>query len=233
MGGNEMVSIAPSILSSDFGRLEEEIKAVEKAGADIIHVDVMDGRFVPNITIGPKVVQAVRKATSLPIDVHLMIVEPDKYIQEFAEAGADYLTVHSEACIHLNRTLAAIREQGVKAGVALNPSTPLCDLDWVWEYMDLLLIMSVNPGFGGQEFIPNCLEKISGARVEIDMRGMDVVLEVDGGIKITNAKEVAESGADILVAGSAVFGTSDYKKTIKLFKDQVKGIRAEENIRHK
>jgi ribulose-phosphate 3-epimerase len=222
-----MVSIAPSILSSDFGRLEEEIKAVEKAGADIIHVDVMDGRFVPNITIGPKVVQAVRKATSLPIDVHLMIVEPDKYIQEFAEAGADYLTVHSEACIHLNRTLAAIREHGAKAGVALNPSTPLCDLDWVWEYMDLLLIMSVNPGFGGQEFIPNCMEKISGARVEIDMRGMDVLLEVDGGIKIGNAKEVAESGADILVAGSAVFGTSDYKKTIKQFKDQLKGIRAE------
>jgi ribulose-phosphate 3-epimerase len=233
MGGDEMVSIAPSILSSDFGRLEEEIKAVEKAGADIIHVDVMDGRFVPNITIGPKVVQAVRKATSLPIDVHLMIVEPDKYIQEFAQAGADYLTVHSEACVHLNRTLAAIREHGVKAGVALNPSTPLCDLDWVWEYMDLLLIMSVNPGFGGQEFIPNCMEKISGARVEIDMRGVDVLLEVDGGIKIGNAKEVAESGADILVAGSAVFGTSDYKKTIKQFKDQVKGIRAEENIRHK
>jgi ribulose-phosphate 3-epimerase len=233
MGGDEMVSIAPSILSSDFGRLEEEIKAVEKAGADIIHVDVMDGRFVPNITMGPKVVQAVRKATSLPIDVHLMIVEPDKYIQEFAQAGADYLTVHSEACVHLNRTLAAIREHGVKAGVALNPSTPLCDLDWVWEYMDLLLIMSVNPGFGGQEFIPNCMEKISGARVEIDMRGVDVLLEVDGGIKIGNAKEVAESGADILVAGSAVFGTSDYKKTIKQFKDQVKGIRAEENIRHK
>ncbi len=222
-----MVSIAPSILSSDFGRLEEEIKAVEKAGADIIHVDVMDGRFVPNITIGPKVVQAVRKATSLPIDVHLMIVEPEKFIHEFAHAGADYLTVHSEASIHLNRTLALISEQGVKAGVALNPSTPLCDLDWVWEYMDLLLIMSVNPGFGGQEFIPNCMEKISGARVEIDMRGMDVVLEVDGGIKIGNAKEVAESGADILVAGSAVFGTSDYKKTIKQFKDQVKGIRAE------
>jgi ribulose-phosphate 3-epimerase len=228
-----MVSIAPSILSSDFGRLEEEIKAVEKAGADIIHVDVMDGRFVPNITIGLKVVQAVRKATSLPIDVHLMIVEPDKFIQEFAQAGADYLTVHSEVCVHLNRTLAAIREQGVKAGVALNPSTPLCDLDWVWEYMDLLLIMSVNPGFGGQEFIPNCMEKISGARVEIDMRGADVLLEVDGGIKIGNAKEVAESGADILVAGSAVFGTSDYKKTIKQFKDQVKGIRAEENIRLK
>jgi ribulose-phosphate 3-epimerase len=222
-----MVSIAPSILSSDFGRLEEEIKAVEKAGADIIHVDVMDGRFVPNITIGPKVVQAVRKATSLPIDVHLMIVEPDKYIQEFAEAGADYLTVHSEACIHLNRTLAQIREHGVKAGVALNPSTPLCDLDWVWEYMDLLLIMSVNPGFGGQEFIPNCMEKISGARVEIDMRGVAVLLEVDGGIKIGNAKEAAESGADILVAGSAVFGTPDYKKTIKQFKDQVKGVRAE------
>ena len=207
-----MVSIAPSILSSDFGRLEEEIKAVEKAGADIIHVDVMDGRFVPNITIGPKVVQAVRKATSLPIDVHLMIVEPERFIHEFAHAGADYLTVHSEASVHLNRTLALIREQGVKAGVALNPSTPLCDLDWVWEYMDLLLIMSVNPGFGGQEFIPNCMEKISGARVEIDMRGMDVVLEVDGGIKIGNAKRWPNPARTSLSPGARFSGRPTIKR---------------------
>ncbi len=222
-----MISIAPSILSADFGRLTEEIKAVEKAGADIIHVDVMDGRFVPNITIGPKVVQAARKATSLPIDVHLMIVEPERYIHDFAHAGADYLTVHAEASVHLNRTLAAIREQGVKAGVALNPSTSLSSLDWVWEHIDLLLIMSVNPGFGGQEFIPNCMDKLSGARVEIDMRGLDVLLEVDGGIKVQNAKEAALSGADILVAGSAIFGVTDYKKTIKQFKDAVKGVREE------
>ncbi len=222
-----MISIAPSILSADFGRLAEEIKAVEKAGADIIHVDVMDGRFVPNITIGPKVVSAARKATSLPIDVHLMIMEPERFIHDFAHAGADYLTVHAEASGHLNRTLAAIREQGVKAGVALNPSTSLSSLDWVWEHIDLLLIMSVNPGFGGQEFIPNCMDKLSGARVEIDMRGLEVLLEVDGGIKVNNAKEAALSGADILVAGSAIFGATDYKKTIKQFKDAVKGVREE------
>jgi ribulose-phosphate 3-epimerase len=213
-----MVKLAPSILSADFARLGEEVKAIEQAGADIIHVDVMDGHFVPNITIGPLVVKAVRKATSLPVDVHLMIMDPDKYIAEFANAGADYLTVHAEVLPHLNRTLAEIRNHGVKAGVALNPSTSLSTLDWVWDNMDMLLIMSVNPGFGGQSFIPNCLDKISGARIEIDMRGVDVLLEVDGGIKVDNAREVAEAGADILVAGSAVFGTDDYKKTVKAFK---------------
>jgi len=213
-----MVKLAPSILSADFARLGEEVKAIEQAGADIIHVDVMDGHFVPNITIGSLVVKAVRKATSLPVDVHLMIMDPDKYIAEFANAGADYLTVHAEVLPHLNRTLSEIRNHGVKAGVALNPSTPLSALDWVWEYMDMLLIMSVNPGFGGQSFIPNCLDKISGARIEIDMRGANVLLEVDGGVKVDNAREVAEAGADILVAGSAVFGTDDYKKTVKAFK---------------
>jgi ribulose-phosphate 3-epimerase len=164
------------------------------------------------------VVKAVRKATSLPVDVHLMIMDPDKYIADFANAGADYLTVHAEVLPHLNRTLSEIRNHGVKAGVAINPSTSLSTLDWVWEYMDMLLIMSVNPGFGGQSFIPNCLDKISGARIEIDMRGVEVLLEVDGGIKVDNAREVAEAGADILVAGSAVFGTDDYKKTVKAFK---------------
>jgi len=213
-----MVKLAPSILSADFARLGEEVKAIEQAGADIIHVDVMDGHFVPNITIGPLVVKAVRKATSLPVDVHLMIMDPDKYIADFANAGADYLTVHAEVLPHLNRTLSEIRNHGVKAGVAINPSTSLSVLDWVWEYMDMLLIMSVNPGFGGQSFIPNCLDKISGARIEIDMRGVDVLLEVDGGVKVGNAREVAEAGADILVAGSAVFGTDDYKKTVKAFK---------------
>ena len=220
-----MVKLAPSILSADFSRLGEEVKAIEQAGADIIHVDVMDGHFVPNITIGALVVKAVRKATSLPVDVHLMIMDPDKYIADFANAGADYLTVHAEVLPHLNRTLSEIRNHGVKAGVALNPSTSLSVLDWAWEYMDMLLIMSVNPGFGGQSFIPNCLDKISGARIEIDMRGADVLLEVDGGIKVDNAREVGEAGADILVAGSAVFGTDDYKKTVKAFKKATKDIR--------
>jgi ribulose-phosphate 3-epimerase len=220
-----MTMLAPSILSSDFARLGDEVKAVEEAGADIIHVDVMDGHFVPNITIGPRVVEAVKKATKLPIDVHLMIMEPDKYIAEFADAGSDYLTVHAEVLPHLNRTLAAIRELKVKAGVALNPSTPLSSLDWVWDCMDMLLVMTVNPGFGGQEFIPNCVEKISAARREIDRRKVDVLLEVDGGVKVDNARLVAGSGADILVAGSAVFGTKDYKKTIKSFRDAVKGAR--------
>lgn len=212
-------SIAPSILSADFARLGEEVAAVEKAGADIIHVDVMDGHFVPNITIGPRVVEAVRKVTNLPVDVHLMITDPDKYIAEFAGAGADYITVHAEAAVHLNRTLSAIRGLGVKAGAVVNPATPLSALDWVWDCMDMLLIMTVNPGFGGQGFIPNCMEKIAAARREIDRRGVDVLLEVDGGVKVDNARSVAEAGADILVAGSAVFGTKDYKKTIKAFRD--------------
>jgi ribulose-phosphate 3-epimerase len=213
-----MAKLAPSILSADFSRIGEEVRAVEQAGADIIHVDVMDGHFVPSITFGPKMVEAVKKCTTLPVDVHLMISEPDKYIAEFARAGADYLVVHAEALPHLNRTLAEIRKMGVKAGVALNPSTPLCSVDWVWEYIDLLLIMTVNPGFGGQEFIPNCIEKIEQARVEIEMRGLNIELEVDGGVKVENAADVVRAGADLLVAGSAVFGTKDYKKTIKAFK---------------
>jgi ribulose-phosphate 3-epimerase len=217
-----MIKLAPSILSADFNRLGEEVKAVEDAGADFIHVDVMDGHFVPNITIGPPVVKALRKATRLPLDVHLMVSEPDKYITGFAEAGADYLTVHAEVLPHLNRTLAAIREAGVKPGVVLNPSTPLSALDWVWEHIDMLLIMSVNPGFGGQVFIDNCLRKISAARYEIDRRGLGVLIEVDGGVKVDNAGEVARAGADVLVAGSAVFGTADYKATLKAFRDAVK-----------
>jgi len=213
-----MAMLAPSILSADFSRLGKEVAAVEKAGADIIHVDVMDGHFVPNITIGPLVVEAVRKVTKLPVDVHLMIEAPDRYIEDFAKAGADYITVHAEVLPHLNRTLRAIRDLGVKAGAVLNPSTPLGALDWVWEYMDMLLIMSVNPGFGGQSFIPNSLEKISAARELIDSLDYDVLIEVDGGVKVDNAAEVVKAGADVLVAGSAVFGTDDYEKTVTAFK---------------
>jgi ribulose-phosphate 3-epimerase len=220
-----MIKLAPSILSADFSKLGDEVMAVEDAGADWVHVDVMDGHFVPNITIGPLVVEAVKKVTSLPVDVHLMIMEPDKYISEFASAGADYLTVHAEVLPHMNRTLAEIRRQGMKAGVSLNPSTPLSALDWVWEYMEMLLIMSVNPGFGGQSFISNSLTKISAARAEIDRRGLNIVIEVDGGVKVDNAREVASSGADILVAGSAVFGAPDYKETVKMFRDALAGVR--------
>ena len=215
--------LAPSILSADFGRLAEEVKAVEEAGADVIHVDVMDGRFVPNITIGPLIVKAVRKATKLPVDVHLMIVEPDRYVPDFAQAGADYITVHAEVLPHLNRSLAAIRELGVKGGAALNPATPLSAVEWVWEYMDMLLIMSVNPGFGGQKFIPTCLDKIAQAKKEITRRKLKTLIEVDGGIKVDNAGAVVKAGADILVAGSAVFGTDDYKKTVKAFRKAFKG----------
>lgn len=214
--------LAPSILSADFGRLAEEVKAVEEAGADVIHVDVMDGRFVPNITIGPLIVKAVRKATKLPVDVHLMIVEPDRYVPEFADAGADYITVHAEVLPHLNRSLAAIKECGIKGGAALNPSTPLSAVEWVWEYMDMLLIMSVNPGFGGQKFIPNCLDKIAQAKKEITRRKLKTLIEVDGGIKVDNAHAVVKAGADVLVAGSAVFGTDDYKKTVKAFGKEMK-----------
>jgi len=210
--------LAPSILSADFTRLGEEVAAVEKAGADIIHVDVMDGHFVPNITFGPLMVSAVRRLTNLPIDVHLMIEAPDRYIEDFAKAGADYITVHAEVLPHLNRTLAHIRELGVKSGAVLNPSTPLSALDWVWEYMDMLLIMSVNPGFGGQSFIPNSLEKISAARELVDSLDYDLLIEVDGGVKVDNAAEVVRAGADVLVAGSAVFGTDDYVKTVAAFK---------------
>ncbi|MBI5189303.1 MAG: ribulose-phosphate 3-epimerase [Nitrospirae bacterium] len=219
-----MIKLAPSILSADFSRLGDEVRAVEAAGADVIHVDVMDGHFVPNITIGPLVAKAVKKVTKLPVDVHLMISEPDKFIEEFADAGADYITVHAEVLPHLNRTVDAIRKLGVKPGVVLNPSTPLSALEWTWEYIDMLLLMSVNPGFGGQSFIPNALKKISAARAEIDRRGLGVIIEVDGGVKVDNCREVAAAGADWLVAGSAIFGTPDYKKTIAEFREALKGL---------
>jgi ribulose-phosphate 3-epimerase len=211
--------IAPSILSADFNRLGEEVHAVEAAGADWIHADVMDGHFVPNITFGPLVVAAVRKITRLPIDVHLMIENPDRYIQAFAEAGANWISVQVETCPHLNRAVQQIKEAGAKAGVVLNPSTPLSALDWVLEYADYVLIMSVNPGFGGQVFIGNSLEKIRRLRRMIDERGVSTLIEVDGGIKENNIAEVAAAGADVFVAGSAIFGQKDYRQVIARFKE--------------
>ena len=210
-----MIKIAPSILSADFGRLGEEVKAVENAGADWIHVDVMDGHFVPNITIGPLVVEAVRKATRLPLDVHLMIENADRYIKDFVDAGADIITVHVEACSHLHRTIQLIKSLKAKAGVVLNPATPLFTLDEILSEVDLVLLMSVNPGFGGQKFIPSVLDKIKLLRETIDRCDKAIDLEVDGGVKAENAKLIKSAGANVLVAGSAVFGSKDYKKTIK------------------
>jgi ribulose-phosphate 3-epimerase len=213
-----MVLIAPSILSADFKRLGEEVKLAEEAGADLIHVDVMDGQFVPNITIGPLVVEAVKNSTNLPLDVHLMIVSPERYVNDFVKAGADYLVVHVEASIHLHRTVWQIKEAGAKAGVALNPATPLSLIEDLLEDLDLLLIMSVNPGFGGQKFISFCLEKIKKAKTLIKEKGLNTLLEVDGGVKLENAKEIADAGADILVMGSAFFGAKDYKSFMKALK---------------
>jgi ribulose-phosphate 3-epimerase len=201
-------------LSADFSRLGDEVRAVAEAGADWIHVDVMDGRFVPNITIGPLVVRALRKVTRLPLDCHLMIVEPERYLEAFAEAGADVITVHAETSAHLHRTLQAIRALGKKAGVSLNPHTPEDAVRYVLGDLDLVLVMSVNPGFGGQDFIPSVLPKIAALRRMIDDEGADVVLEVDGGVKPGTAKLVVEAGADMLVAGSAVFGAEDYRGAI-------------------
>jgi ribulose-phosphate 3-epimerase len=208
------LQIAPSILSADFTRLGEEIQEVEKAGADLIHIDVMDGQFVPNLTVGPLVVEAARRVTNLPLDVHLMIHDADALIPDFAEAGSDYLTVHVEACPHLHRTIQLIKEKGVKPGVSLNPATSLALIEPILPEIDLLLVMSVNPGFGGQAFIPSVLEKLKAARRLIDKIAPHVALEVDGGIKIDNARALRAAGADIFVAGSAIFGKKDYARTI-------------------
>jgi len=209
-----MIKIAPSILSADFGRLAEEIAAVEKAGADLIHIDVMDGHFVPNITIGPGVVAALRKTTRLPFDVHLMIENPDAYLEAFVKAGSDMLTVHVEATHHLHRTLTRIRELGVKAGVSLNPATPLMQVEEILPLLDQLLIMTVNPGFGGQKFIESMLPKIRKARQLINAAAPQALIEVDGGVGLDNMAAVAETGADIMVAGQAVFGQPEYGATI-------------------
>jgi ribulose-phosphate 3-epimerase len=205
--------LAPSILSADFGRLAEEVRAAEMGGAGAVHVDVMDGHFVPNITVGPTVVKAVRRATRLPLDVHLMIVEPERYLADFARAGADLLTVHAEGCPHLHRTLAQIRELGARAGVALNPATPPGVLEYVLDDLDLVLVMSVNPGFGGQRFIPSAYPKIRHVRTMLGGRPVDV--SVDGGVKLEHARPLAEHGASTLVAGSAIFEAPDPAEMVR------------------
>ena len=216
-----MKLIAPSILSADFSKLGDEIKAVEAAGADWIHADVMDGHFVPNITIGPLIVEAVKHVTDLPIDVHLMIANPDNYISAFAEAGASFISVQVETCIHLNRTVQLIKDCGAQAGVVLNPSTPLANLEWVLEDVDYVLIMSVNPGFGGQAFIPSSLDKIRALRQQIQDRGLSVLIEVDGGVNEQTIAKIASAGTDVFVAGSAIFGSKDYQKTIQSFRQKI------------
>lgn len=210
-----MVYVAPSILSADFARLGEEIRDVEQGGADFIHIDVMDGHFVPNLTIGPLVVEAVRPITELPLDVHLMIEAPDRYIPAFAKAGADILSVHVEACPHLHRTIQLIKEQGVKAGVVLNPHTPVRQIEHVLEDLDLVLLMTVNPGFGGQSFISSVLPKIRQVKEMAEQKGLaDLLIEVDGGVNKNTARQCIEAGANLLVAGSAVYNEKDRKKAI-------------------
>jgi ribulose-phosphate 3-epimerase len=214
-----MKLIAPSILSADFAHLGEEIKAVEAAGADWIHVDVMDGHFVPNITIGPLVVKAARQSTTLPLDVHLMIENPDRYIPDFISAGADLVAVQVETCPHLHRTIQMIREGGVRPGVVLNPATPLSAVEWILDDVDVVMIMSVNPGFGGQKFIPASLEKIRRLRTMLDDRSLSTLIEVDGGVNMNTIGDVAAAGANIFVAGSAIYGTEDYANAIGQFRE--------------
>ncbi len=215
-----MVKIAPSILSADFAFLHEEIKKIEEAGADWIHIDVMDGHFVPNISIGIPVVESLKGRTSLPLDVHLMISNPENYIEKFVKAGADVLCVHAEACTHLHRVIQMIKDMNIPAGVALNPATPLSVLRYVLSHLDMVLVMSVNPGFGGQEFIPSSLDKIKELKKWIARERLNVLIQVDGGINSETAPAVIEAGADILVAGSAVFSGSDVKQAVKMLRTE-------------
>ena len=216
-----MKLIAPSILSADFSKLGDEIRAVEAAGADWIHVDVMDGHFVPNITIGPLIVEAARRVTALPLDVHLMIENPERYIKDFADAGASLISVQAEVCVHLHRTVQMIKEIGLRAGVVLNPSTPLSAIEWVLKYVDIVMIMSVNPGFGGQDFIPNSLDKIKDLHSMIQNSGLSTLIEIDGGVNEKTIKNISDAGVDVFVAGSAIFGSPDYKKTIAKFRELI------------
>jgi ribulose-phosphate 3-epimerase len=215
--------IAPSILSADFARLGEEVGAVLAAGADSIHFDVMDNHYVPNLTIGPMVCEALRKHINAPIDVHLMVSPVDRIIPDFAAAGASYISFHPQATEHIDRTIELIREQGCRPGLVFNPATPLDCLEYTLEKLDLVLIMSVNPGFGGQKFIPSALRKLAEARRRIDASGRDVRLEIDGGVKVENIREIARAGADTFVAGSAIFGSADYAATIKAMRAQIAG----------
>ena len=216
-----MKLIAPSILSADFSKLGSEIKAVEEAGADWVHIDVMDGHFVPNITYGPIIVEASKASTSMLLDVHLMIEKPDLMIPGFIKAGADLISVHAEACTHLNRTVNMIKDEGVKAGVALNPATPLSSIEWVLEDLDFVLIMSVNPGFGGQKFIRNSLDKIRALKKMISNANLPTLIQIDGGVNADTIKEISDAGVDSFVAGSAIFGSDDYTETIKTFRSRI------------
>ena len=209
------IKIAPSILSADFSRLGDEVRRAEEAGADIIHLDIMDGHFVPNLTFGPIIVKAIRSHTKLPFYVHLMVEKPEDYIERVVEAGGDLVIVHVEACIHLQRVLSMIRDLGARSGVALNPATPLTTIEYVLDDLDLILIMSVNPGFGGQDFIPSVLPKIKRARRRVMKRGLEIEIAVDGGVNVETAPKIVEAGADVLVAGTAVFGKPDLKKAIQ------------------
>ena len=216
-----MKLIAPSILSADFSRLGDEIKAVESAGVDWIHADIMDGHFVPNITFGPMIVESVRRVTSLPIDVHLMIENPNDYIPAFAKAGASLISVQAEASIHLNRSVQLIRECGARPGVVLNPSTPVQTLEWIIDIVDYVLIMSVNPGFGGQAFIKNSLEKVRALRQLIQQKNLKTLIEIDGGVNEETITDIAAAGVDVFVAGSAIFGSRDYQTTINAFRQKI------------
>jgi len=217
--------ISASILSADFSRLGEEVKAVERAGVDYLHVDVMDGHFVPNITIGPMVVEAIRKVTSLPLDVHLMIDHPDLFLSDFIQAGSHLITVHVEATAHIHRTLMEIKNRSLRAGVSINPGTSLHLLEPILDFIDLVLVMTVNPGFGGQKFIPSMMGKIENLRHTIDRRKLPIELFVDGGVNLENIGQVARAGADVLVAGSAVFKTADYGKTVADMRDEIRKAR--------
>lgn len=213
-----MIKLAPSILSANFASLLEDVKKVEEAGCDLLHIDVMDGHFVPNITIGPLIVESLKGKTAMPFDVHLMIENPDRYIPDFVKAGADIISVHAEACTHLHRTIQLIKQHNVKACVALNPATPLDVLEYVLEDLDMVLLMTVNPGFGGQKFIEATIKKIERLKEIIDKRGLSIDIQVDGGVKPDNIHLVAQAGANVIVAGSAIFNSEDIPKTVELLR---------------